>query len=876
MGDIQTFKPTVWKPSWIDKDNNGISDALDQEIASRILNNTAGDFVNVTVELKNQPTIDDANSFIQSGGYMTTSPWTYAIYGFGGQISYRGIANFAQLDPNVLLVEKEHIANAHIAYAARQVGARTYVWNTLDLQGDSNSSIAVVDTGIDNSHPDFAPGYGNQDFTKKIVGWNDEITPGTTEPYDDNGHGSHVSGLTAGDGFFSTDASGNAVATWGANLGDLSTATYYISGMMVNKTGTITISLKWSNYWTGQLTALRLWYGDTLNAANWIEVASMSTPYQETWYTLTYNVASVPLGGYDMYHIRLSFTSPSFFDDFYVVFTVSWPYTSPTDGFEAWTGIAPQTKLVGVKALDYSGSGTTTQLLSAIDWIITNRQTYHIVITSMSLGFGSEVSTVDNAVANLVNSGVTTVVSAGNSGSGTNYIYTPGSVDEAITVAATNQFDNIVSFSSQGGTSRYTGKTTKPDIAAPGGSFYAVPLLSADSNDYDADGMWLDTIPNDSAPMQGTSMSAPIVSGAASIIIQAMGGFANWHYTREQALKPKMILLMTATETYPNLREPSSSAAPTLQRGGKDVHEGYGRLNLDVAVDAVLKTYQIGTSVTETLGKPPTLTDITVLGQKLAWARKVQLNTQGKYNFTLTVPTGADFDMYLYNSTGTRYGEPAIVAKSINATTAGREQIILTAPYNGTYYLVVKRATATTLGGSFTLQSAFTPNHNIAVETVVPSTTAVYEGNAINITVTMRNKGLTPESFNVTVFYNNTIIDRKNTSLAASAANTLTFTWNTTGTTPSHHAIKAQASIVPNEYNTTDNTVFYSGTVLVKILGDVNSDGQVTYTDLTAVSNIYGSTPTSPNWNPECDFNRDNIIDVSDITKLGKNYGRII
>jgi hypothetical protein len=62
--------------------------------------------------------------------------------------------------------------------------------------------------------------------------------------------------------------------------------------------------------------------------------------------------------------------------------------------------------------------------------------------------------------------------------------------------------------------------------------------------------------------------------------------------------------------------------------------------------------------------------------------------------------------MYLYNSTGTMYGEPAIVAKSTNATTGGNEQIIVTPPYDGTYYLVVKRATTTTGTGMFTLRSA--------------------------------------------------------------------------------------------------------------------------------------------------------------------------
>jgi hypothetical protein len=399
--------------------------------------------------------------------------------------------------------------------------------------------------------------------------------------------------------------------------------------------------------------------------------------------------------------------------------------------------------------------------------------------------------------------------------------------------------------------------------------------MSADSNDYDADGQWTDAQPNDAAPMQGTSMAAPVVSGAASIVIQAIGGFSTWQWTRSQALKPKMILLMTATETYPNPREYDTGYSPALQRGGKDAHEGYGRLNLDAAVDALLKTYQLGTTATGTLGRPPSITDISTLGQRLAWARKIQLNSEERYNFTLTVPTGSDFDLYLYDNTGTNYGEPAIAAKSTTATTGGQEQIILdNAPYNGTYYLIVKRATATTPGGTFTLRSTTTPQHEITTIAVAPSPTTIYAGNTINITVTVKNNGLNPESFNVTTFHNNTIINKQPVwNLAPSNTAILNFTWNTLGVTPSHYTIKAQADTVPNEYNATDNTFTYTGTVTIKIPGDANNDNTVNAADLTFFQSGFGTTPSSTNWNPECDFNRDQIINIHDLKLLGENYG---
>ena len=876
---LPVFEPTMQKPQWMDRNNNCIVDALDEEITQRTISDTLDDYTDVIVMLKESPTVRDTETFMEHNGYVTTDPWTRALYGFAGHIPYSQIINYIEADSNVLLIEKQQACNAHIAYAARQIGARTYVWNNLSLQGDPQSSIATVDTGLDDSHPDFAPGYGSLNFSKKIVGWNDQIA-GATQPYDDNGHGSHVAGLAAGEGFLSTDASGNAMATWGANFGAVSDpGTYLISGIMVNKTGPITIKAKWTNTATGgrysTVSAVQIYHGDkTLDPSFWVKVAETTTPLRDTWYTLTYTVSSNPPNGYDMYHVTMTLTGGKI-GSLYVTFTMAWPYTPPQDGFAAWTGIAPQMKLVSVKALDYSGSGTSTGLINGIDWIIANRKNYHIVIVSMSLGFGAEVQSVNQAIVNLVNSGVTTIVSAGNAGPNGNVIHTPGSVDEALTVAATNQFDNIADYSSEGGISYFTGNTMKPDIAVPGGSFFAVPLMSADSNDYDAEGKWIDAQPDDAAPMQGTSMSTPIVSGAASLVIQAIGGFSNWQWTRTQALQPKMILLMTATETYPLDREYYPAYSPTVQRGGKDEHEGYGRLNLDTAVDALLRTYQIGTTASVTLGRPPAITDISTLGQKLAWAKNVHLQPGAKYNFTLTVPAGADFDLYLYNSTGTYYGEPAIVQKSTTAATGGQEQIIVdNAPYNGTYYLVVKRATATTGPGAFTLQSTVTASHEISTLTVEPTPTVVYPIDPVNITVTVKNKGLNTETFNVTVYYNATAIATQTVlNLPPNNTTALNFTWNTIGVTPSHYVIRAQADPVPNEYNTTDNTATYLGTVTVKIPGDVNNDNSVDSIDLMQLRTAYASTPSSGNWNPECDFNRDNIIDAADLFTLGQNYG---
>ncbi len=119
----------------------------------------------------------------------------------------------------------------------------------------------------------------------------------------------------------------------------------------------------------------------------------------------------------------------------------------------------------------------------------------------------------------------------------------------------------------------------------------------------------------------------------------------------------------------------------------------------------MLKTYVVGSTVSDSLGTPPTTSDISVLGQRLAWARNVKLISGTNYNFSLTIPSGADYDLYLYNMTGDTWGQPVIVAKSTTAATGGFENITYTPALSGEYYVVVKRASEATNAGQFTLTS---------------------------------------------------------------------------------------------------------------------------------------------------------------------------
>ncbi len=105
--------------------------------------------------------------------------------------------------------------------------------------------------------------------------------------------------------------------------------------------------------------------------------------------------------------------------------------------------------------------------------------------------------------------------------------------------------------------------------------------------------------------------------------------------------------------------------------------------------------------------------------------------------------------------------------------------------------------------------------HDVAVLNVVPYPQVVIAGQVVDINVTVKNKGLNTESFNVTVYYDHAVIDRKLVAnIAPSAELNLNFKWNTTGIFPNNYVISAVADTVEGETQTADNT-FVDGTVTV-------------------------------------------------------------
>jgi len=176
-------------------------------------------------------------------------------------------------------------------------------------------------------------------------------------------------------------------------------------------------------------------------------------------------------------------------------------------------GVAPKAQLYAVKVLDNTGSGRISDVVEGIQWCMDN----HIQVVNMSFGASSYSKALHRAIKKAYSGGLIMVAAAGNNGPGANTVSYPAKFYEVIAVSATNENDIVTSWSSRG---------PEVDIAAPGVGIYSTYKGST----YEG--------------LNGTSMAAPHVTGAAALKLQQ-----NPTLTPSQALG----LLKQTANSLPNM-----------------------------------------------------------------------------------------------------------------------------------------------------------------------------------------------------------------------------------------------------------------------------------------------------------------------------------
>ncbi|WP_393058577.1 S8 family serine peptidase [Streptomyces sp. LN549] len=168
-------------------------------------------------------------------------------------------------------------------------------------------------------------------------------------------------------------------------------------------------------------------------------------------------------------------------------------------------GVAPGTGLLIGKVLNDGGSGLSSWIIAGMQWAVDQKAD----VVSMSLGnpeIGDCADPLAQAAQQLSqNTHSLFVIAAGNSGSGTETVSSPGCVPGVLTVGAVDRDDTTAWFSSRGPVA--VTHTLKPEIAAPGVGISAAAAGGRGVYAYQS--------------MSGTSMATPHVAGAAAVVRQA-------------------------------------------------------------------------------------------------------------------------------------------------------------------------------------------------------------------------------------------------------------------------------------------------------------------------------------------------------------------
>jgi serine protease AprX len=248
------------------------------------------------------------------------------------------------------------------------------------------------------------------------------------------------------------------------------------------------------------------------------------------------------------------------------------------------------------------------------------------------------------AINRAVDNGIVAVVAAGNSGPRRYTIGSPGAAEKAITVGAMADVGekgfSLADFSSRGPTA--DGRT-KPDIAAPG-----VNIMAARAN-----------TTSSYISYNGTSMATPFTAGTVALMLDA-----NPNLTPTQV---KNIITSTALD---------------WGTSGKDIDYGFGRLDTYAAVKSAGNFSGTNISVPDHMYTSGTINT----SRRSDYYSFTLDSTTYPVAITMIMPnwtssSNPDFDIYLYNPSGT--------AVASSTTVSRQETINFTPTVTGTYTIRV-------------------------------------------------------------------------------------------------------------------------------------------------------------------------------------------
>ena len=159
------------------------------------------------------------------------------------------------------------------------------------------------------------------------------------------------------------------------------------------------------------------------------------------------------------------------------------------NGAKGVLGVAPKAELIAVKVLDADGGGSLSDIVKGIDWATKAGAD----VINLSLGGPAGSAALERAIKQALAAGVVVVAAAGNSGPSPDTVGFPGGYPGVIAVAASDDNDQVASFSSRGDAVAFIAPGVNITSTIPGGGYKT---------------------------LSGTSMASPHVAGLAALAVE--------------------------------------------------------------------------------------------------------------------------------------------------------------------------------------------------------------------------------------------------------------------------------------------------------------------------------------------------------------------
>ena len=193
-----------WEDTSMDRDGDYIHDAIwiaAQNNHYEYLDDAGR--ISVIVDFDHTPTEADQAMLEWEVGFQTQFRY-WLIDSIAGTVELSRIHNLLEL-PGVVFIELDGVLEIKMEDVVPAHGV-DLVWQDTGYTG-AGVTMAIIDTGIDGNHSGLDDlDDDNSTNDTKVIAFYDAINnPGATNgseifPYDDNGHGTHCAGITAGTG----------------------------------------------------------------------------------------------------------------------------------------------------------------------------------------------------------------------------------------------------------------------------------------------------------------------------------------------------------------------------------------------------------------------------------------------------------------------------------------------------------------------------------------------------------------------------------------------------------------------------------------------------------------------------------------------------